>query len=247
MSELKAILVDDEESARDVLANLLQRYCPEVTLLAKCSTIVQAVEKINELKPDLVFLDIEMPNYAGFEIVKFFDKISFEIIFVTAYDKYALRAFEVAAVDYLLKPIDIERLKEAVSRAKVSVDMKSISEKLNLLSDTLKTKGVVNLMVSEKGYQQVINLENIIAIEAQESYSYIHTTDKKFTVSKNLKHFESLLEENLNFIRVHKSWIINKDHLMNYSKSELSIQLTNGLTAKLSKYKKVEFEEAILS
>lgn len=247
MSELKAILVDDEESARDVLANLLQRYCPEVTLLAKCSNIVEAVQKINELKPDLVFLDIEMPNYAGFEIVKFFDKISFEIIFVTAYDKYALRAFEVAAVDYLLKPIDIERLKEAVARAKVSVDLKSNSEKLNLLSETLKTKEVVNLMVSEKGYQQVINLDNIIAIEAQESYCYIHTIDKKYIVSKNLKHFESLLEDNPNFIRVHKSWIISKKHLLNYSKSDLLINLENGISAKLSKYKKAEFESAIAS
>ena len=116
MKKIRAILVDDEESARDVLENLLKRFCPEVELLAKCTNVEQAVASIRELQPDLVFLDIEMPNYAGYEIVKFFPEINFELIFVTAYDKYAIRAFEVSAVDYLLKPIDIDRLKNAVSR-----------------------------------------------------------------------------------------------------------------------------------
>ena len=116
MSKIKAILVDDEESARDVLENLLRRFCPEIDLLDKCNNVEQAVESIKQHKPNLVFLDIEMPNYAGYELVDFFTEIDFEIIFVTAYDQYAIKAFEVSAVDYLLKPIEIERLKESVSR-----------------------------------------------------------------------------------------------------------------------------------
>lgn len=247
MDKIKAILVDDEESARDVLANLLQRFCPEVQLLNKYSNVLQAVEAIKAEQPDLVFLDIEMPNYAGYEIVKFFENINFEIIFVTAYDKYALRAFEISAVDYLLKPIDIDRLKSAVSRVKARVDLKQNAERLSLLSKTLQSKEVKNILISEKGYQQVISVDNIIAIEAQESYCYIHTSEKKYTVSKNLKHFETIFSDNPDFLRVHKSWLIAKPHILNYSKSDLSISLTNGLIAKLSKYKKTEFEEAIIA
>lgn len=247
MKKLRAILVDDEESARDVLANLLLRFCPEVELLEKCANVPQAVESIKLHQPDLVFLDIEMPIYAGYEIVKFFDKINFELIFVTAYDQYAIRAFDIAAIDYLLKPVDISRLKLAVSRVQEQRNMEELAQRLSLLKENLETKAIHNIVISDKGQQHIIAVENIIAIEAQESYCIIHTVDKQFMASKNLKHFETMLESLPRFFRVHKSWIINKDHLLNYSKSELTIQLSNGLTTKLSKYKKAEFEEAILS
>lgn len=245
MQKIRAIIVDDEESARDVLENLLRRFCPEVEIVNKFPNIPQAVEFCKTDAPDLVFLDIEMPNYAGFEIVKFFETIPFEIIFVTAYDKYALRAFEISAIDYLLKPVDIDRLKEAVSRVKKQSGLKHNAEKLSLLSDTLQSKEVKSILVTDKGYQQIIPVDSIIAIEAEESYCTIHTTEKKYTVSKNLKHFETVFADNPNFFRVHKSWMISKKHILNYSKSELLINLSNGLTARLSKYKKAEFEEAI--
>ena len=182
-----------------------------------------------------------MPNYAGFEIVKFFESIPFEIIFVTAYDKYALRAFEISAIDYLLKPVDIERLKEAVSRVKKRQNVSEQAERLSLLGQTLQSKEVKSILVTDKGYQQVVPIDSIIAIEAEESYCTIYTTSKKHTVSKNLKHFETVFADNSNFIRVHKSWMISKKHIVNYSKSDLLINLTGGLEAKLSKYKKAEF------
>ncbi len=247
MTRIKAILVDDEESARDVLENLLLRFCPEVELIAKCNNLKDAVEKINDLKPNLVFLDIEMPNYAGYEIVNFFEKINFEIVFVTAYDQYAVRAFEIAAVDYLLKPIDIERLKKAVARVLANRNPEQQSDRLSILSNSLESKQLKNIVVSDKGQQNIIPVEHIIAIEAQEAYCLIHTSEKKYIVSKNLKHFETVLESLPQFFRVHKSWLINKKHLQHYSKSELTIQLSNGITTKLSKYKKTEFEEAIIS
>ena len=246
MNQIKAILVDDEESARDILENLLKRFCPEVTLLGKYSNLLDAVESIKNHQPDLVFLDIEMPNYAGFEIVNLLENISFEIIFVTAYDKYALRAFEIAALDYLLKPIDLDRLKEAVSRVMSSFNIQQNEVKLNLLKSTLQEKEIKNIIISEKGNQQVLPLNEIIALEAQESYCFIHTLNKRFTVSKNLKYFENILNEIPSFIRVHKSWIISKNHVISYSKSDFSILLTNHISAKLSKYKKTDFEEAIL-
>ncbi len=245
MKKIRAILVDDEEGARDVLENLLLRFCPDVELIAKCNHVLQAVEVINKEQPDLVFLDIEMPNYSGFEIVTFFKDINFEIIFVTAYDQYAIKAFEVAAMDYLLKPIDIERLKNAVAKVIQQRNIQYQSQRLSLLSNTLESKQIKNIIISDKGQQNIIPIESIIAIEAQESYCILHTTDKKHIASKNLKHFETLLESLPLFFRVHKSWLVNKNYIKHYSKSDLSIQLSNGLTTKLSKYKKAEFEEAI--
>ncbi|MBP7810299.1 MAG: response regulator [Bacteroidia bacterium] len=245
MNKLRAILVDDEESARDVLQNLLLRFCPDVELIAKCENVLEAVDVINKEHPDLVFLDIEMPNYAGYEIVNFFKEINFEIIFVTAYDQYAIRAFEIAAIDYLLKPVDIERLKLSIARVKTQRNTEQQAQRLALLSNTLESKQLKNIVVSDKGQQHIIPIESIIAIEAQESYCIIHTIEKKIVASKNLKHFETILESLPQFIRVHKSWMVNKEHIKNYSKSDLSIQLSNGLTTKLSKYKKAEFESAI--
>jgi len=247
MGKIKAILVDDEESARDVLQNLLERFCPDIELVAKCENIPEAVEEINNHNPDLVFLDIEMPQYSGFEIVKFFKEINFQIIFVTAYDQYAIKAFEVSAIDYLLKPIDIARLKLSIERVRQRQNSLQQAERLNLLNDTLEQKQIKNIIVSDKGNQNIIPIDSIIAIEAQESYCLIHTKDKKHTASKNLKHFETLLESLPQFIRVHKSWLINKEHLLNYSKSELTINLSGNISAKLSKYKKAEFEQAISS
>lgn len=244
---IKAILVDDEESARDVLHNLLLRFCPSVQVVAKCPNVLEAVKAIETHKPDLVFLDIEMPQFAGYELVNFFQEIDFEIVFVTAYDQYAIRAFELAAIDYLLKPVDIERLKSAVARVKLQFDMKHQAQRLSTLSQTLETNQVRNIIVSDKGQQQVISLDSIIAIEAQESYCILHTSEKRIIASKNLKHFESLLESIPQFFRTHKSWIINRNHLIHYSKTDLTIQLDEGVIAKLSKYKKAEFEQALLN
>ncbi|MBK7665931.1 MAG: response regulator [Sphingobacteriaceae bacterium] len=167
MNKLRAILVDDEESARDVLQNLLLRFCPDVELIAKCENVLEAVEVINKEHPDLVFLDIEMPNYAGYEIANFFKEINFEIIFVTAYDQYAIRAFEVAAIDYLLKPVDIERLKLSIARVKTQRNTEQQAQRLALLSNTLESKQLKNIVVSDKGQQNIIPIESIIAIEAQ--------------------------------------------------------------------------------
>lgn len=245
MNKIKAILVDDEESARDVLQNLLLRFCPEVNLVAKCENIDQAVKFIEAEQPDLVFLDIEMPNYAGYEIVNFFQEINFEIIFITAYDQYAIRAFEIAAIDYLLKPIDIDRLKNAIARVNAHRNAEQQAHRMSLLSHTLQSNQLKNIVITDKGLQQIIPIDSIIAIEAQESYCCINTADQRYVASRNLKHFETILESLPQFIRVHKSWIINTKFIVNYSKSELSILLKNGIIAKLSKYKKADFEQAI--
>lgn len=243
--ELTAILVDDEAGARDVLENLLRHFCPNVKLLGKFEDLPAAVLGIQKHRPDVVFLDIEMPNYAGHEILDFFDDIEFDIVFVTAYDSYAIKAFEVAALDYLLKPVDIDRLKEAVAKASDRAEKKAISQQYQVLKESLISGSVKNLVIAEKGGRHIVPVSEIVAIEAQESYSFIHTSKKRYTASKNLKHFEDLLEDNRDLFRCHKSWIVNMGMVSNYGSSTGEIDLAGLITAKLSKYKKPEFEALI--
>lgn len=245
MQTIRAIIIDDEESARDVLENLLKRFCPNVQVIDKCGSLPQGVDSIKSQQPDLVFLDIEMPNYAGYEIVNFFNSINFNIIFVTAYEQYAVKAFELSAIDYLLKPVDINRLRGAIEKVETQQNLLDQAERFKVLSTTLEHKSIKNIVVTDKKLQHIIPVETIIAIEAQESYCILHCTDKKLIASKNLKHFETLLEELPAFFRTHKSWLINTNHLVHYSKSEFTITLSQNTIAKLSKYKKSEFETAI--
>lgn len=245
--KLKAIIVDDEESARNVLSNLLTRFCPSIEIIKKCSNVLDAVDVIKEYNPDVVFLDIEMPNYAGYELVSFFDEINFDIIFVTAYDKFALKAFEISAVDYLLKPVEIDRLKLAVDKLESLHELKNNAKNLAALKENLKKETLSKIIVRQNGDQEIVDIANIIAIEAQEAYSCIHTTTGKYLMSKNLKHYESLLSDNKSFFRTHKSWLVNLDHLKSFSKSKFEIELQLGISAKLSKYRIAEFEQLIIS
>lgn len=223
-------------------------HCPEVQISGMASNLTEGVEKIKELKPDVVFLDIEMPNYAGYEITSLIDNIDFEIIFVTAYDGFAIKAFELAAVDYLLKPIEISRLKEAVSKFVQQVQNKKASLNYEVLIESLKENTVKKIVVQTSGGQRVVDVEEIVAIEANESYSMLHMLGgKKVMYSKNLKHFETLLKENQTFIRTHKSWLINTKHMVKYSKSNFTIEMNDGIVARLSKYKMEQFENSILA
>ena len=241
-----AILVDDEESARNILSNLITRFFPEIEIVAKCQDVEEAVLEINRTKPDLVFLDIEMPNYAGYEIVSFFKQIDFEIIFITAYDQYAIKAFEISAVDYLLKPIEIERLKGAIERFKIKKKTKFAAENYSVLTESLSDNTIQKLVLPYKDTQKVVMLEDIVALEANDSYCNVHCIGGEvYVVSKNLKHYERLLEEKSNFVRTHKSWMVNVDHFIAYTPTNQSIELTNGLIAKVSRYKKADFETAI--
>lgn len=246
MTKINCIIIDDESSARDILENLLINFCEGVNVLAKCSNLQSGVEAIKKYQPNIVFLDIEMPNYAGYEIVNFFDKVDFEIVFVTAYDKYALKAFEVSALDYLLKPVDIDRLEEAVDKIKSKLEVESSLEQFKILQNSIQTKKVTRLPVMHQGYRQFVDLCEVVAFEAQESYCNIHmVSGETFLVSKKVKYYEDLLEEETNFFRTHKSWMVNMDHMKSYSKSNQEIVLGDVVTAKLSRYRIAEFEEML--
>lgn len=248
MQKIKAILVDDEEGARNVLTNLLERCCPEIVIVGTSSNVPEAVEEIKAKQPQVVFLDVQMPNYAGYEIIDFFDTINFEIIFVTAFDHYAIKAFELSAIDYLVKPINRNRLKEAIDKLSTKVEEKNKLENYQVLIENMKKRELDTIIISELGNKKILKLHNITAIEAEGAYSLIHLLDEKpLLVSKPLKHFEELLPEKGFFFRSHRAWIINLQHIKSYSKSNNEIMLEQNIVAKVSKYRIADFQEAILS
>ncbi len=248
MEKIKILLVDDEVSAHNILSSLIKHLSNDFEVAGTATDLPEAVKLIQQLKPDVVFLDIEMPEYAGYEIVQFFEEINFEIVFVTAYNKYAVKAFELAALDYLVKPVQIERLQNTLERISNKLTHKINKEQIEILNSSLKNEKVDQIVIIDKGNKQILNHADIIAIEAQRSYCNIHTlSDRRFCVSKNLKHFESLLEDSSNFFRVHKSWIVNLNHLESYNKSNYKLFLKESIEAKISKYRISDFELAIKS
>lgn len=243
---MRAIIVDDELAAREILAQLVARFCIDIEIVAMCNDLESAVSQIKTHKPDLVFLDVEMPKYAGYEIVSFFEVIDFSIIFITAYDRYAVKAFEISALDYLLKPVEISRLKDAVEKAKQKGLLKSYKEKLLTLSSDMK-KSEKKYSYIDKGYTIYCPISEIITFEAQRAYTKMYLTNyRSVIISKNIKTIEEeLIDSNL-LVRVHRSWLVNKAHLKKYSKSSQELHLTDDLVAKISRQNKMAFETTLL-
>jgi two-component system, LytTR family, response regulator len=246
MDRIKAIITDDEAAARNVLSQLLKMEFSNLEIVALCSDVAQTVEAIKELKPDVVFLDVQMPSFAGYEIIDFFEEINFEIIFVTAFDHYAIKAFELNAIDYLVKPINRKRLAKAVEKLSMKLIEKKTIEQFHLLKNSFTQKNLEHIIINEIGKQTIIQFSDIIAVEADGAYTIFHLlNDKPYTVTKNMKHFENLLPENSTFFRTHRSWIINLIYINYYSKLKLEICLRNEINAKLSKYRKADFEDVL--
>lgn len=244
---LKTIIIDDEADGAEVLKILLSKLGDKIELIGIANDLLEGVELIKEHKPQLVFLDVEMPGHRGYEIVDFFDKINFNIVFVTAYDEYAVKAFEINAVDYLLKPINRNRLKESVDKVLEIEDSREREGKYIKLMESLSSKPEPKIILNEIGKKKVVLLKDVIAIEASGPYSKVHLkTEDSVLVSKNLGYFEESLPEINTFFRTHKSWLINIDCIDSYQKSKGEILMFNNLLTKLSKYKKAEFEKSLL-
>jgi len=242
MKVSRAIIVDDEEDARDVLNTLIELSDYPVEVIAKCENLKDAVAEIKRSQPDVVFLDIQMPQFAGFEIVDFFDEINFEIIFVTAFDKYALKAFELSAVDYLVKPINRGRLDIALKRIGERIEHKNSILEYRVLLDSMQSKKNDKIVIQELNASRVLNLEDIICIQGHGSYTIVYlVSTEKLTVSKNLKYFENVLTDNQRFFRSQKSWIINLEYVKKFNSNQGDIYLENNLTAKISPNKVQDF------
>ncbi|WP_394746907.1 LytR/AlgR family response regulator transcription factor [Spongiimicrobium salis] len=244
MDTIKAILIDDEPRANSVLNELLLKSAFDIVVHATCESLLQGIRAIKEIRPDVVFLDVQMPNYAGYEIASFFDEITFEIIFITAYDKYAIKAFELCAIDYLLKPIKRARLHEALTRLKLRLDDKNNAEQYQLLLKTIQDKKQDKLIIPEMGNRRIIDISDIIAIEANGAYTIIHLLQQpKVTTSKNLKHYENLLNTNKLFYRTHRSWMINFNYLKRFNRTLSVLYLRGDVEAKISRKQYQEFTD----
>jgi two-component system LytT family response regulator len=218
---IKAILIDDEKHCRETLSIQLEKYCPEVQLLAQCSSAEEGLQAIARLHPDVVFLDVEMPLMNGFEMLGQLQEISFELIFTTGYDSYAIKAIRFSALDYLLKPIDKDDLKKAV--AKLSRKTGHIlTQQLDILLSKLENKGV-NLqkiaLPTLDGFE-LVPVANILRCESDSNYTNVHLkTGRKIMVSRTLKEIEELLE-GPSFLRVHHSHLVNLNEITRYVRGE---------------------------
>jgi two-component system LytT family response regulator len=228
--------VDDERKARKYLTYLLHKVEANWTDIHEASNVEDAKAIIIKDRPDLVFLDIEMPIKSGFQLIEELGEINFQIIFTTAYDQYALKAFEVYAQDYLLKPIDPERLKKSIERAKKNCD---------LLQQEGKNKNIEKIIVPKNGRNYYVDTNDILYIEAKRAYVVLYTNESTYTFSKSLKHFEQLFQLNRNFLRIHRSFIVNLDYLEQFGKYNSQIRLKNGRLIPISKSYKEQFLKAI--
>lgn len=241
MKSIRALIIDDEASARENLTLLLARFCPNIEVVHSCNVLRKGVDYLKKNPIDVVFLDVEMPEHAGYEIVDFFDEITFDIVFCTAYDKYAMKAFEISAIDYLLKPIDVSRLKQVVQKLTEKQQFKMTQAQVNHLNTSFRN----TLKVMNKGERVLLKKPDIIAIEAQSAYSIIYTTNKKYTASKNIAQLEEELKEDTFFYRSQKSWMINLNCIESVNKTSRTIHLPMGIEAKVSRQKAKEFYEMI--
>ncbi|MBK6984520.1 MAG: response regulator transcription factor [Bacteroidetes bacterium] len=240
---MNAIIIDDEERARNTLSSLLLNYCPEINVLATCSNVPDGVLAINKHKPDVVFLDIEMPDYNGFELLGFFREIDFDIIFVTAYSEYAIKAFEISAVDYILKPIDIDQLKNSVEKLKQKKLHSQMQEQIELLKESYKGDDIRKIALSMSNGLTFVEVADIVLLEADGAYTTFYLKDgQKILVSKKLKFYEDILSNRSFFFRTHRSYFINVNFIKKYSRSENAILMDNGTSINISRDRKQEFE-----
>lgn len=221
---IKAIIIDDEVRAVKMLQAILEDTCPDdVEVCATCHDLPEGVKAIKKYKPNLVFLDIEMPGYSGLQILDFFndDEIDFDIIFTTAYNEFALQAFKLSAIDYILKPIQPEQIRAAVDRLKFKINKTENTLKFSTLKHNMETESNKRISVAVGQSLKFIDIDQIVYIKADGAYSEIVLSDdEKLLVSKNLKHFEDALSISKYFIRVHKSYLININYVSEYVKSE---------------------------
>jgi two-component system LytT family response regulator len=238
---INAIIVDDEVKSRETLNNLVTRHCPKVKVLTLCDSVESAVKAIEDTKPHLVFLDIEMPFHSGFNLLERIKNPDFEVIFTTAYDHYAIKAIKFSAMDYLLKPIDVDELKAAVNKLEEPRnDVGNGLKKFELLLSNVKGKSAKIAIPTFDGLQ-MINADDIIKCIADESYTHIHLTGgKKLLVSKLLKEYEELLD-GYNFFRVHNSSLINLKHVVKYIKGDGGyVTMSDNSNVEVSRRKKNE-------
>ncbi len=226
MTKLRTIIIDDEPDSVKLLQAELTQNCPQVDIIGAYTSSVKASRDIETLQPDLLFLDIEMPVMNGFEILEKILHLNFSVVFITAYNQYALKAFRFNALDYLVKPIDTNELIEAVAKAEKRI--KPTSSQLTMLQKQLRGEPVTKIAIPGQHGVTFIDLNEIVFGEASDNYSKLILTDgRQFLISKTLKDVQEVLEEE-HFLRVHRQYIINLNHVKQFNRNEGILTMSNG-------------------
>ena len=237
---IKALIVDDELNNRENLHTLLEQYCKDVEVIGLADSVDSAFKIIRSEQPDLVFLDIRMPEKDGFKLLESLKEVTFEVIIVTAYNQYAIQAIKFCAVDYLLKPIDIVELSQAVEQVSRRINLKQENERLKQLINHVHLKDApLKIGLASQNKVDFVEIARIIRCEADNNYTHVFLDrQEKVTISKTLKEFEDLLKDH-GFVRLHQSHLINTSHISSYQKNDGgSIQMTDGSCIPISRAKK---------
>ncbi len=249
MKTIKTLLVDDEPSSRNVLKQLLRNFCPEIELCGEAASADEAFELVNLHHPRLVFLDVQMPNGNGFSLLRKFETIEFDVVFVTGFDKFAIEAIKFHALDYLLKPVEVADLKLAVQKSFNRLHEKQSASSLvvNLLANLDQATTEKKIPLHASNQVRFVSLGDIIYFEANGNYTEIETeSTERFLSSKHLKEFEGMLEGFDQFIRVNRSAIVNTAKISAYNKTEpFLITLSNQKQLEISRRKRNEVLERI--
>lgn len=242
---MKALIIDDEKKARQVLQILVEENCPKITSILQADNLMSGVELIQQEAPNIVFLDIEMPEHSGLEILNFIEKEvhNFEIIFTTAYSEYAIQAFQLSAIDYLLKPVRPSQVKDAVDKAVKFLGSSQINKRLTELKSSLEDANFKKIGLPNSNGIKFVNFTDIIMLEADGMYTNVTTlSEGDILVSKPLKFFVDLLQNIKMFYRPHRSFLINLTFIKEYVKKDGGyIVMENDKTVSISNDKKEEF------
>ena len=229
---MKVLLVDDEVRAIQNLSKFLEKYCPEVNVIGEAGSVHEAVLQIRKLQPQAIFLDIKMKDGTGFDVLEHFPNRTFEVVFVTAFDKHAVKAFEFSARDYLLKPLDRNEVMRSVNRLKTFLKVYSENQTRPDLDKLIEVK--------TKGGHKLIRLHELEYLEADSNYSTLYLQDgSSFLSTKGLKDYENTLPAN--FLRIHQSYIVNIYRIDFYRKSEFEVVMKSGAVTKISRRKREIF------
>lgn len=241
---LRAVIIDDIENIRKKNSAIIKANCPSVTIIGEADSVESGVKLIKQLSPDLVFLDVEMPDGTGFDLLQKVKPISFKVIFITGYEDFAVKAFRFSAIDYLLKPLDPDDLTEAVKKAESSLNKEVFDMKLsNLFANLERPKNLQNLILKTADRIYSVNIQDIVNCESDKNYTTFHFINApKLVVSTNLKEYETLLTPH-NFFRTHQSHLINMAYFDHFIKTDggNTIVMKNKITIPLSVRKKEEF------